>query len=645
MKKMSVKILALSLFTLGLSQSPAQVLLTTVTNTAYTYTQNFNSLPTQAGATTLTSNVWVNNSTLTGWYCNISNSVTPVIFGASGACTNILGGTGSSSTGGFYSYGTNGVNANSDRAIGAIQANAFAASGAPSMAYGVRFTNDTGVAMTNFTITYTGEEWRVNGNAAVQSLLCAYRVDSAPITNADVGSSSTWNTVAALQFNSPVTAGTAGLDGNAAANRTTLTATLTGVVVLPGQEIFVRWLDTNDSGNDHALAIDDVIVTFTNTIASASAPTITVNPASQTLREGDTLTASASVSGTQPISFYWCSIVAGVTNLVGTVNPQSIFTYVTTSQTGNQYFVIASNSVGIATSATATLTVTSSVPTSATIAFLRTLRHPTTYAVTDQTNLYQIDGIVTTPNLLTGPLQSYFVQDATGGIDVFNRDGAFPLPAVGDHVRITGPLFNFNGLLELNITNANPSHHVVNLGAGTLPAPVLFDFNSQNNPTLMENSLEGTLAYVTNVFLNYTNSTFFIAGTTIKMTNALGKRFDISIPSDSIGDMVNKQLQTPPFAASVLGVLSQNTTSVPTNGYSLAVFAYANIQWTNNVAIVTPLNISGGGTNQVISWPLSLMSLASSTNVTGPYVVIPGASSPYTNDATTNAMNFFRLVY
>jgi hypothetical protein len=37
--------------------------------------------------------------------------------------------------------------------------------------------------------------------------------------------------------------------------------TIQGVELLPGQEIFMRWMDTNDSGNDHGLALDDVRIT------------------------------------------------------------------------------------------------------------------------------------------------------------------------------------------------------------------------------------------------------------------------------------------------------------------------------------------------------------------------------------------------
>lgn len=44
---------------------------------------------------------------------------------------------------------------------------------------------------------------------------------------------------------------------------------------------------------------------------------------------------------------------------------------------------------------------------------------------------------------------------------------------------------------------------------------------------------------------------------------------------------------------------------------------------------------------QVVSWPTSASSLQSSTNVTGPYTTVSGATSPYTN--STSGTKFFRL--
>jgi uncharacterized protein len=55
-----------------------------------------------------------------------------------------------------------------------------------------------------------------------------------------------------------------GLDGNNAANRVTgLGGTLTGLTVLPGEEIWLRWFDSNSSSADHGLGIDNFTIAFT----------------------------------------------------------------------------------------------------------------------------------------------------------------------------------------------------------------------------------------------------------------------------------------------------------------------------------------------------------------------------------------------
>src|SRR5262249_31127478 len=82
-----------------------------------------------------------------------------------------------------------------------------------------------------------------------------------------------WTTFAPLSFTGPITGATAAaLDGNAPANRTAISATLT-VTVNDGQEIWLRWQDPDDSGNDHGLAIDDFSVTA-NGIPGDNAPAV-----------------------------------------------------------------------------------------------------------------------------------------------------------------------------------------------------------------------------------------------------------------------------------------------------------------------------------------------------------------------------------
>jgi hypothetical protein len=633
MKKVTNQIVAIAGALLCVATSHAQILMSsgTLADKGYEYHQNFDTL-----ATSGTANAWAENSTLLGWYAARQ---------IGGVFTVYRGEAGAGNAGALYSFGTNGINVITDRAFGT------AGSGTPgTQTFGVRLTNDTVFAQSNIIVSFTGEQWRNGGNASAQPLAFYYQVSAVGVSiqTADPTTNLVWTGFSGLNFVSPSVGTVAmALDGNNATNRIVFTNTvLNGVVVLPGQELFLRWLDLNDAGNDHGLAIDDLTVSFTNVIASATAASIISGPANVTVRAGDQVNSSVVAGGTTPLYYNWFTVSGGVTNYIGNVNPQLLYNYASSNLTGSQFFVVVTNDLGGVTSALASITVTGVTPIATNISYLRKLRTPT-YAVADPTNLFTIEGVVITPNLLTAPLQSYFVWDGTNGMDVFNRDGGFPLPAVGDMVRITGPLLNFNGLLELNITNANPTHTFVNLSSGNaLPTPQFFNIATAANPVVMEDSVEGSLVILTNVFLGYTNSAFFAAGTTIFTTNSAGNSFNISIPSDTTGDMVNKTLQTPPFAATVRGVISQNSQiAVPTNNYSLVVFTYSDIVWTNNVNINTPLTVSGGGTNQTISWPLKLMNLYTATNVEGPYTVIPGATSPYTNDATTNAAQFFKLVY
>jgi len=58
-----------------------------------------------------------------------------------------------------------------------------------------------------------------------------------------------------------------------------------------------------------------------------------------------------------------------------------------------------------------------------------------------------------------------------------------------------------------------------------------------------------------------------------------------------------------------------------------------------------PLSARASNGSLTLSWTNSAFSLETSTNVTGPYVVVPGATSPYTLLTSTNPARFFRLVH
>ena len=61
------------------------------------------------------------------------------------------------------------------------------------------------------------------------------------------------------------------------------------------------------------------------------------------------------------------------------------------------------------------------------------------------------------------------------------------------------------------------------------------------------------------------------------------------------------------------------------------------------LSIQTPLTIRQSGTNVVLTWTNSAFGLQAAPAVTGTYINIPGAASPYTN-AITGSQQFFRLI-
>lgn len=230
------------------------------------YTQDFNSLSNVAGSTT--------NSTLpAGWEVSESGG---------GARDNeqYAVDTGASNTGDTYSYGAAG---STDRALGSLR------SGTLISRFGACLRNDTGAALTALEIAYTGEQWRLGTAARTDSLTFEYSADATSLSNG------TWTAVPALAFTTPTTATTGAKDGNAAANRSALSATVDSVFITDGALFCVRWSDNDASGADDGLAIDDV------SIGAGSAPlALAINDVTATEGDAGTTTFNFTVALNQP---------------------------------------------------------------------------------------------------------------------------------------------------------------------------------------------------------------------------------------------------------------------------------------------------------------------------------------------------------
>ena len=283
----------LTIITLPLT---AQVSLTTLGTPS---TQNFDTLASSGTP------AWTDNTTpLVGWYAQFSATPTNP--------TTYTAGTGSSATGALYSFGVAGTNPLTDRALGSV------GSGTPGDIYwAVRYVNNTGSTITSLNVSYVGEEWRQGGCTPTPCTPAAQLVDfqyqvasSGTITDANTPSTG-WVDHNPLDFTSPTpgTSTAAAVDGNAAANRTALSSTIT-VTVNNGQEIWLRWKDINHANNDHGLAIDDLSVTPNGTPPN-TAPTITppANPAATVAQDAAPFTVG--LTGSDDNSIYNWSATPG----------------------------------------------------------------------------------------------------------------------------------------------------------------------------------------------------------------------------------------------------------------------------------------------------------------------------------------------
>jgi len=219
------------------------------------YAQSFDGLA--PSGTTLS---WTNDQTLTGW--SLFRQPTPGT-----AVTTYAASDGSGTAGSFLSYGSTG---STDRALGGLGSGGVyfgsPSSGATAGWLALALTNNTGSSIGRLSISFSGEQWRNGGNTSLQTMVFqqGYGISFDRVQ--------TWNTPGgAFNWSSPVATATAApVNGNQAGKVSGRGGDLdlSSAPWSPGTTLWLRWVETNDAGNDHGLAIDDL------TIQTVSAPTI-----------------------------------------------------------------------------------------------------------------------------------------------------------------------------------------------------------------------------------------------------------------------------------------------------------------------------------------------------------------------------------
>ena len=226
-----------------------------------TYTQNFN---------TLAYNVLTSSAVPTGWDFSETGG---------GANANYrVSYTGLSFIGDTYSYGANN---NSERSFGGLRGESSGL--VPTV--GASFTNNTGGTITDLSISFTGEEWRLWATGRIDRLDFQLSTDATSLTTGS------WTDYNSLDFTAPVTTGIGVKNGNVAPNRTAVSYTITGLMITNGSTFWIRWQDfdaskevcifgfctTNDL--DDALAVDDFSLTPSGFVPDTAPSVSSVVPA------------------------------------------------------------------------------------------------------------------------------------------------------------------------------------------------------------------------------------------------------------------------------------------------------------------------------------------------------------------------------
>jgi hypothetical protein len=208
--------------------------------------QDFNSLSATGSA-----NTWVDNQTIPGWYWGTSVPAEPLTYFSDNGTSDYLG---------KRCYGTTG---SSDRAIGGR--NKF--STGIKYSYGVKLHNSSNKTITNISVAYIGEQWKVGTDDNEQPMKFYFKVTSDPAATFTSDITLGWTNVLALEFGSPQTTKSTllrVLDGNNPSNRVVVNEYSIPFTtpVNPGDYVLLRWFDKQES-QEHGMAIDDVTIKWT----------------------------------------------------------------------------------------------------------------------------------------------------------------------------------------------------------------------------------------------------------------------------------------------------------------------------------------------------------------------------------------------
>jgi beta-lactamase superfamily II metal-dependent hydrolase len=261
----------------------------------------------------------------------------------------------------------------------------------------------------------------------------------------------------------------------------------------------------------------------------------------------------------------------------------------------------------------------------------------------------KVRGVVTSIDFRGGNGIEYYIQDQTGGINIFNSTTNFGPYNIGDNIEVTGSVIQFNGLTEVDpgSTLAN----IVTLPSGTVPAvsPQTVTLSQLADNGVGEN-LEGRLIRVNNVRI--TSGTFPAANASgnVTITDGTGS---VTLRIDSDTNIDGTMAPTGTF--SIVGIANQFDTTAPFDGgYQILPRSLADITAGATVLTATPTTVDFG-TVTIGSTNSSTVTItntsASSVMLSTPFMLsgmdatqfrvgTPSTTSLAPNGATTVSVSF-----
>lgn len=382
----------------------------------------------------------------------------------------------------------------------------------------------------------------------------------------------------------------------------------------------------SDTGN-YSVIVSNITTTATATSSTVlmwvtnSAPIITTQPTNQSFYAGKNLNLSVVAMGTPTITYTWLFNNAPITlaNVdLNTTNTATLsITNASSIDTSSTFKCLLTNPYGSTNTAAVQLTLLT--PQIVNIDTLRGMVDPTFFLPTNTTTFFTVtNAVVYTREVTNGagdvnggpytaaPNAEYFIQDSSGGICVFDTGAASTQPRQGDIVTVTGPLGQFNSLLEFNLVGSDPSQSVTVTGhTNTLPAPIVlpFSFTNGSGPYVSVSNVirhfQGALVTLTNCYFPGASVGTTFTGTSYVMTNISGGGFVIFFNSANV-NIIGQTI--PQFARSVTGPMSfflSTSAANRSSGFQIAPSVYSDIVAGPNPPVGATLV---NGTTPTIKW-------------------------------------------